>query len=155
MGYVIFQSRKENHSVLLSHRLEDSTNNSDELIGFLPGDTIELCLTIGQQLAQNYKAKGSKASNSRIKTNPSIEQTIYEVCLFFQIIKRVHHVSRDWMSQYKMGFRSIGTTIYLEPFSDEDEDIFVEVQGEFDVLLKNIFDTEILANVMQTQDNKE
>lgn len=155
MGFVIFQSRKENHTPLMTHRLEDSTSHSDELTGFLPGDIVELTLAIDPQPAQDYSSKGFKTISSRLKTNPPPEKTIYGVCVFFQILKRVHHVSRDWMSHNNMGFRSIGTTLYLEACSDEDEDIFVEVQGKFDGWFDNIFDKEILANVIQAQYTNE
>lgn len=133
MSYIVFQSRTERHQVLSTNMLSTSEETSDELQGFLPGDSVCIQIDISEELVESLLAQNSLRAFIREKVvEEKKESPQYEASLNFRIVKRLHHVSRDWMNRHRTGFRSSGTTIFVEAETGEEEDIFIRLQAHFD-----------------------
>jgi hypothetical protein len=129
MGYVTFQSRHEDHQNLHTHFLW-TLEDTEELNGILPGDSVKLHIDIDAKTYSEYEDKGILGIRASKKPESlPLKGSDYEVEIMFVVKRRVHQINRDWMSNY-IGFRLSSTTVFLETMSDEAEKLFSELQSQ-------------------------
>lgn len=107
--------------------------NIESLSDYLPRDLVVFRLEIDLEAAKGLKLRPvpgvTLSTDSDLETNePKPPMAEIE----FRVVDRRHDMCRDWADPYKLGYRSTGTTIAVEPGNPEIEDIYLEIKGKFD-----------------------
>jgi len=128
MGYVIFQSRRENREI--SHDfLFDEDENDETLSTLLMWDSVILTQEISESEYKSMSQQSLPGVRVRRKVEtPSIVGQGYEADIEFTVVKRCHQILPDWMNEAR-GYRLSNTTVYLQAASDEGEELFGSIQS--------------------------
>jgi hypothetical protein len=131
MGFITFKSRLDDHHFIREGMFWGS-DDDEWLNDILVGDTVVLMLDIDEELYHQFSSSENAGIRTRKKPiTPSTHEVAFGVEIDFCVIGRSHYVSRDWMLGNK-GFRSSGTSVFLEAVSDEGEALFIRLQKQND-----------------------
>ena len=133
MGYINFISRKDPTQIFTSNTLTAYPLDIDNLLeGILPGDTIQLTLALDAETYHHLKDQeipGMMVSTNLFQDKNGNDG--FEAELRFLVKERIHQVCRDWMEHPPSGFRHSSTFISVVAFSDEAENLFMEIEEKY------------------------
>ncbi len=132
MGIIYFQSHDENHRTLFSTIFSD-LHSDEDLESIHINDTITITLDIDPMtyfiLKENIVA-GVRVHKKYLRLED--DDAEFEAEFDFEVIKRVHNVSKDWMNDAespRASYRSSSTTAYVQATSREAQELFFKIQG--------------------------